>query len=216
MRRRPLLLVPVLPIAGIPARADRISAAGAVPVHPPGEGPLPHAPRLPPRPPMRRNPVPPAERAPGRRLPTGLRHAMLRDARRLRAEATAVHDRRLEAVARTAALAPQKAARRLGLPRSPYRSSAEAARILGAPLPAVQAAQARSPRAPRGPAPVPRRSLEPRARHSSGRRTGLRPTGPRRAMTTQTDSKKDGGRRPASDSGTAHLSSSPSPARTTP
>jgi hypothetical protein len=68
---------------------------------------------------------------------------MLRDARRLRAEATAVHDRRLEAVARTAALAPQKAARRLGLPRSPYRSSAETARILGAPLPAVQAAQAR-------------------------------------------------------------------------
>lgn len=143
MRRRRLLLASALLIAGVPARADRLPAGGAVPVHPPGEGPLSHEPRRPPWPPVRWNPVWLAERTLGRRLPTGLRHAMLRDARRLRIEATAVHDRWLGEVARSAALAPREAARRLGLPRSPYRSSAEVARILGAPLPAVQAAQAR-------------------------------------------------------------------------
>jgi hypothetical protein len=143
MRRRRILLALAPLIAGGPVRADRFPADGAVPVRPPGEGPLSREPRLPPWPPTRWNPVWLAESAVGRRLPQDLRHAMLRDARRLRIEATAVHDRWLAEVARTAALAPGEAARRLGLPRSPYRPSADVARLLGAPLPDVEAAQQR-------------------------------------------------------------------------
>jgi len=67
---------------------------------------------------------------------------MLRDARALRDAAVAVHTRWLAEVASAAGLSETEAGRRLGLPRSPYRSSEDVARILGAPEPAVRAAQA--------------------------------------------------------------------------
>jgi hypothetical protein len=143
MRRRRILLALAPLIAGGPGRAERFPADKAIPVRPPGAGLLLQEPRLPPWPPTRWNPVWRAESAVGRRLPQDLRHAMRRDARRLRVEATAVHDRWLAEVAQTAALAPGKAARRLGLPRSPYRPSADVARLLGAPPQDVEAAQAR-------------------------------------------------------------------------
>jgi len=141
MRRR--LLLSVLLLAPLPAAADRFPQGGTTPRVPPGEDPFGRGPRLPPWPPICGNPVWLAESAVGRRLPQNLRHAMLRDARALRDAAVALHTRWLAEVASAAGLSKTEARRRLGLPRSPYRSSEDVARILGAPKPAVHAAQAR-------------------------------------------------------------------------